>query len=399
MLGGKKKHPKASRQGHTMDELRKFVAPEFIFGPGALASTGSYARQFAAEKVMLVTDEGVLGAGWAQKVAASLEKEGLATEIYSNVSPNPRDYEVMEGAEIFLKTGCDLLVAVGGGSPIDCAKGIGIVSSNEQHILEFEGVDRVPVPGPPLICVPTTAGSAADISQFSIICDSSRRVKIAIISKSLVPDLSLIDPGTTTTLPQRLTAETGMDALTHAIEAYVSNASSPITDINAIKAVSLIRDHLEPALNHPLDMDHRSAMMLASLLAGLAFSNASLGLVHAMAHSLGGRYDLSHGESNAILLEPVVDFNFDHAREKYCDLALAMGLEPFQDPTETRQKLVETLTDFRKRMGITTRLSHLGISKEALPALADFAMTDPCIVTNPVMPTKREIEEIYARTL
>ncbi|MBI9088374.1 MAG: iron-containing alcohol dehydrogenase [Desulfobacterium sp.] len=380
-----------------MDELRKFVAPELIFGPGALDSVGSYARQFAAEKVLLVTDEGVLGAGWAHKVATSLEKEGLTTEIYSNVSPNPRDHEVMAGAETFLKTGCDLMVAVGGGSPIDCAKGIGIVSSNEQHILEFEGVDRVSIPGPPLICVPTTAGSAADISQFSIICDSRRRIKIAIISKSVVPDLSLIDPGTTTTLTKALTAETGMDALVHAMEAYVSNASSPITDINAIKAVSLIREHLESALNHPLDMAHRSAMMLASLLAGLAFSNASLGLVHAMAHSLGGRFDLSHGESNAILLEPVVDFNFDHARERYGDLALAMGLEPFRDPQETRQALLETLTSFRKRVGITTRLSGLGISKEELPTLAGFAMTDPCIVTNPVMPTKKEIEEIYAK--
>ncbi|MCP4118833.1 MAG: iron-containing alcohol dehydrogenase [Desulfobacteraceae bacterium] len=382
-----------------MDELRKFVAPEFIFGPGALDSTGSYARQFAADKALVVTDEGVLGAGWAQKVAASLEKEGLATEIYSNISPNPRDHEVMEGAETFLKTGCDLIVAVGGGSPIDCAKGIGIVSSNEQHILEFEGIDRVPVPGPPLICVPTTAGSSADISQFSIICDSSRMVKIAIISKSLVPDLSLIDPATTTTLPKNLTAETGMDALVHAIEAYVSNASSPITDINAIKAVSLIREHLPQALNHPLDMDHRYNMMLASLLAGLAFSNASLGLVHAMAHSLGGRFDLSHGESNAILLAPVVDFNFHHAREKYSDLALAMGLEPFRNPEETRQGLLETLADFGKGLGITTRLSHLGISKKELPALAGFAMTDPCIVTNPVMPTQKEVEEIYAKTI
>ncbi len=271
-----------------MDELRKFVAPEFIFGPGALDSAGSYARQFAAEKVLLVTDEGVLRAGWAQKVAASLEKEGLTTEIHSNVSPNPRDHEVMEGAETFLKTGCDLMVAVGGGSPIDCAKGIGIVSSNEQHILEFEGVDRVPVPGPPLICVPTTAGSSADISQFSIICDSRRMVKVAIISKSVVPDLSLIDPATTTTLSKKLTAETGMDAL-----------------------------------------------------------------------------------------------------------AMVMGLEPFRDPQETRQALLETLAGFRKRLGITTRLSSLGISKEELPALADFAMTDPCIVTNPVMPTKKEIEEIY----
>jgi len=380
-----------------MDELRKFVAPEFILGTGAIESTGSYARQFGAERVLLVTDQGVLSAGWTQKVEASIRKEGLDTVLFSNVSCNPRDHEVMEGAELFLKSGCDLIVAVGGGSPIDCAKGIGIVSSNEQHILEFEGVDRVPVPGPPLICVPTTAGSSADISQFAIICDSKRKTKIAIISKSMVPDLSLIDPFTTTTLSKELTSETGMDALSHAFEAYVSNASSPITDMNALKAVSLIQEHLQQAINEPLNMDHRYAMMLASLLAGLAFSNASLGLVHAMSHSLGGRLDIAHGESNALLLEYVVRFNFDHAEKKYKDLARAMGLGPFQDHKSAKEGLCEALACFKNRVGITTRLSDLGIEKALIPELADFAMIDPCIITNPVMPTKKEIEEIYAR--
>lgn len=380
-----------------MDELRKFIAPEFILGPGALTSTGSYASQFGAKKVFLVTDNGVLDAGWAQKVESSIRDEGIDTVRFNDVSSNPRDHEVMAGAEIFVKTGCDLIVAVGGGSSIDCAKGIGIVSSNKRHILKFQGVNQITIPGPPLICVPTTAGSSADISQFAIIGDLEQQTKIAIISKSLVPDISLIDPVTTTTLSRELTAETGMDALTHAFEAYVSNASSPVTDINALKAVSLIHKNIIHAFHHPLDITYRSNMMLASLFAGLAFSNASLGLVHAMAHSLGGRFDLPHGQSNAMLLEAVVDFNFNHAQERYRKLAHTMGLGPFQDMKETKQKLCETLADLRKKLEITSNLSKLNIPKQAFPLLADFAINDPCIVTNPIMPTTKEIQEIYAR--
>jgi alcohol dehydrogenase class IV len=379
-----------------MDELRKFIAPEFIIGPNALYSTGAYARQFGAERVLVVTDPGVFEAGWPQKVEASIRDRGVDTVMFKDVSANPRDHEVMAGAERFRETGCDLIVAVGGGSAIDCAKGIGIVSSGQRHILEFQGVDQIEIPGPPLICVPTTAGSSADISQFAIICDSKQQIKVTIISKTLVPDLSLIDPVTTTTLSRELTAETGMDALSHAFEAYVSNASSPITDINALKAVSLITENLKLAFDNPLDLTFRSNMMLASLFAGLAFSNASLGLVHAMAHSLGGRFDLPHGQTNALLLESVVNFNFNHARERYRNLATAMGLGPFQDRAQIKQALGQALGNLRTALGITGTPCRLDVTNDTLARLTEFTVKDPCIVTNPIMPTRKEIQEIYA---
>jgi alcohol dehydrogenase class IV len=381
-----------------MDELRKFIAPEFIIGPNALCSTGSYVRQFGAKKVLVVTDKGVREAGWTKKVERSIQDERLETIVFDRISSNPREDEVMAGADLFNNNGCDLIVAVGGGSPIDCAKGIGIVSSNHQHILDFQGVDQIKVPGPPLICVPTTSGSAADISQFAIICDSKKQIKVAIISKILVPDLSLIDPVTTTTLSRKLTAETGIDALTHAFEAYASNANSPVTDINALKAVSLITENLKKAVHNPGNLFYRSNMMLASLFAGLAFSNASLGLVHAMAHSLGGRFDLPHGQCNALLLEHVVNFNFDQAPKRYRILAETMGIKPFQDIDETKQALCKTLADLRTAVGITKTLSTLGVAKETFSQLANFALNDPCIVTNPIVPTRKEIQEIYART-
>lgn len=192
---------------------------------------------------------------------------------------------------------------------IDCAKGIGVASTNRKHMLEFKGVDHVPIPGPPFIAIPSTAGTSADVSQFAIINDTDRRCKFAIISKSVVPDVALIDPTTTTTMDPYLTACTGMDALVHAIEAFVSTAHSPLFDIHALEAIRLVCKHLPFAIRNPQDAEARGGMMLASLEAGLAFSNASLGAVHAMAHSLGGYLDLPHGECNVLLLDHVVAFN------------------------------------------------------------------------------------------
>ncbi len=405
----------------NMKELRKFVAPEFLIGIGALETVGDYVSNFGVNKVLIVTDKGVISAGWVAKVEESLKLHRVNSVVFSDVTPNPKDYEVMSGAELFLRESCDLIVAVGGGSPMDCAKGIGIVSSNSKHILEFEGVDMVSIPGPPLICIPTTAGTAADISQFAIIADSNRKVKIAIISKSMVPDLAIIDPLTTTTMSPKLTAETGIDALVHAIEAFVSNASSTITDINAIKAISLINENLQGAFDEPENMHYRYQMMLASLLAGLAFSNASLGIVHAMAHSLGGGFDLPHGECNAILLEHSVDYNFKYANRKYMDIAKALGIEPIGNKGLTnvqttygsytsdeisyneeifdyiRQSLLDRLRAIRRGVGINTKLSQMGIKRENVAKLACFALADPCILTNPVMPTQSDVEEIYAK--
>ena len=377
---------------------RKFVAPEFILGEGALELAGRYAANMAARRVFLVTDPGVIRAGWAGKVEASLAEAGLPSVTFSDVTPNPKDTEVMAGAACYLRERCDVIVAVGGGSPMDCAKGIGVVASNGGDILRFEGVDRIENPCPPLIFIPTTAGTSADISQFAIITDTARKVKIAIISKAVVPDLSLVDSVTTTTMPADLTAATGIDALVHAIEAYVSNANSPVTDLNALEAVRLVRRNLKGAIEHPADLAFRNPMMLGSLLAGMAFSNASLGLVHAMAHSLGGFSNLPHGECNALLLEHVVDFNFDSVPERYVRIAEAFGLDVAALPaSEQKTCLVEALREFRKDAGLVLGLRDLGVNKSDLPALAENALKDPCVVTNPVKPTLREVEMLYER--
>ncbi len=381
-------------------ELRKFNAPEIVFGKGALDLVGRYAEHFRASRVLLVTDPGVTAAGWAARAAGALQEAGMPYVTFDRVTPNPKEFEVMAGADTYRQHACDVIVAVGGGSVMDCAKGIGAVSSNNQPVAAFEGVDEVPLPGPPLICVPTTAGSSADVSQFAIITAPARRVKFAIISKTMIPDVALIDALTTTTMSPALTAATGVDALVHAIEAYVSNASSPLTDLTALEAIRVIRLNLPLVIADPDDLAARDRMMFASMLAGLAFSNASLGLVHSMAHSLGGRLDLAHGECNALLLEYVVDFNFAAAPEKYLQVSAAMGVNASGKSASARKAAVlQGLRAFRTTLGPPQTLRDLGVTADDLPALAEVALHDPCLVTNPVMPTRQEIERCYAKAL
>ena len=385
---------------HNMLELRKFVAPEFVYGTGALALAGRYAHNFGARKALVVTDPGVIQAGWTDLVCESLHAEDIESEVFQDVTINPKDHEVAEGCLAYAQTNCDIIIAVGGGSPMDCAKGIGITFANRCSVLDFEGVDEVPMPGPPLICIPTTAGTSADVSQFSIITDTARKVKIAIVSKTVVPDVALIDPETTTTMPADLTAATGIDALVHAIEAYVSNASSPITDLNALEAIRRISRNLKKAIDDPDNMEYRDNMMMASLFAGMAFSNASLGLVHAMAHSMGGLLNTPHGLCNALLLEQVVHFNHSAVPERYADITRAMGL-PVDglSPESQRDLLLKGLADLRESVGIPAGIHGLGVAATTIPQLAENAFHDACSVTNPRSATVKQIAELYEKAL
>jgi len=381
-------------------EMRKFVAPEFVIGRDARRLAGRYAKNFSATNVFIVTGPKIIQAGWVKDVTGSLEEEDIRYTVFSKVTPNPRDYEVMNGAQQYEKAGCNAIIAVGGGSPIDCAKGIGIVVSNKKDILTFEGVDTIPTPPPPLICIPTTAGTGADVSQFAIINDTARKVKIAIISKKIVPDIALVDPVPLTSMTPELTAHTGMDAITHSVEAYVSNASSPVTDTLALESISQMRDYLLLAQKNPDNIEYRNQTLLGSLLGGLAFSNASLGIVHAMAHSLGGFSDLPHGACNAILLGPAIDFNFSACPDRY--EAIGKKLKPDcagDTPAKTKQNVLSAILSLRESLGDTQTLSELGMSKKDIPELAKKAKRDPCLATNPRIPTIADIERIYESAL
>ena len=381
-------------------KMRKFVAPELVFGVGSSKLAGQYAENFGVSRALIVTDSGIMGYSWIKEVEKSLEDAGIKTFVFCEVSENPRDVEVMRGAEFYMENRCDCIIAVGGGSPMDCAKGIGIVTTNNSHILNFEGVDMVKVPGPPLICIPTTSGSSADVSQFAIITDTERGVKVGIVSKAMVPDAALIDPELTTSMDSQLTAATGLDALTHAIEAYVSNANSALTDLLALDAIEQVSENLAAVIEKPDNLELRGQVMLGSMEAGLAFSNAILGAVHAMAHSLGGHMDLPHGECNAILLPYVIKVNFPAAVGRYSRIAEKMGVSVAgKSSTQICDELVQAVVDLSHAAGITMSLGDFGLTREEIPKLAEMALKDACMVTNPVELSQEDVEKIYEAAL
>jgi alcohol dehydrogenase len=381
-------------------QLRKFLVPEFVFGENAMLLATKYINRYQASKVLLVTDKGIEKAGWVSKLEDILNSEKINYVLFDEVTPNPKDTEVKIGVEILQKEKCDIVLAIGGGSPMDCAKAINISYTNNVDVVEFEGIDEVRIPGLPLICIPTTAGTSADISQFAIINNTNEQRKIGIVSKLTVPDVALIDPKTTRTMYPKLTAETGMDAMVHAVEAYVSNASSPITDFNALKAIELIIANLPSAFAEPDNMLYRNNMMMASLLAGFAFSNASLGLVHAMAHSLGGSLDFAHGECNSLLLESVIKFNFDSAAEKYFNIARLF--EPklsSKDLNSSKDVLIEKINALKNSIGINYTLKDIGVNKNHIKMLAEKAIIDGCLATNPKLVSLQSLEECYQNAL
>ena len=384
----------------NLQHIRKFVSSEVVYGVDSIHLVKYYVQNFEGKKVLIVTDKGVVNSGWIKPVTDGLDEAQIDYVVFDDVTPNPRSTEVMAGAQLFDDEECDVIVAVGGGSPMDCAKGIGIVYSNRNDILYFEGVDKVDIPMPPLICVPTTAGTASEVSQFSIISTMQYKTKIAIISKAVIPDVAIIDPYLLTTKGAYLTACTGMDALVHAIEAYVSNGCSPLTDIHALYAIKLISNNLVESVNDLKNIELRKNMMLGSLEAGFAFSNASLGAVHAMAHSLGGQLDLPHGECNAMLLEHVIDYNYNSASDRYRNIAKAMGINVANmTSADCKINLLNRIRELKENSGIKKTLGQIGVSPVLIPDLAANAIKDACILTNPRTPTKEDIEAVYDNAL
>src|SRR5690554_3366120 len=385
---------------HDISVLRKFVSPEIVFGAGARKSVANFASNLGAKHVFLVSDPGVAGAGWGGEIVTLLTDAGLRTTVFTGVSANPRVDEVMAGAELYKSSDCDVIVAIGGGSPMDCAKGIGIIASNGGHILDFEGVDTISNPPPPLILIPTTAGTSADVSQFAIISDPNRRFKFSIISKAVVPDMSLIDPEVTETMNGYLTACTGVDALVHAIEAFVSTGSGPLTDSHALEAIRLINRNLEPLVENTADPFLREQIMLASMQAGLAFSNAILGAVHAMSHSLGGFLDLPHGLCNALLLEHVVAYNYRSAEDRFKRVAEAMDIDTRgMGKPEIQKHLMNRIIQLKRKVGLHESLADFGVSVSDIPQLSGFALQDPCILTNPRKSSLRDVQVVYEEAL
>ncbi len=348
------------------------------------------------KKALVVTDKVLVDIGLVGQVVEKLGTVGITCEIYDESKPNPTVKNVEDGVKQLQSAGCDCVISLGGGSPHDCAKGIALVNSNGGSIKDYEGVDVSAKPQTPLICINTTAGTASEITRFCIITDEARHVKMAIVDKNTTPVMSVNDPSLMQGMPPSLTAATGMDALTHAVEAYVSTAATPVTDACALQAVQIISTWLRTAVYDGENMDAREQMAYGQLLAGMAFNSASLGYVHAMAHQLGGFYDLPHGVCNAILLPHVQAFNARVCPEQLAQVAAAMGVDisGISDRDGADHALAE-IQGLAMDIGIPEGLSELEVQEKDFPALADNALKDACGMTNPIQATKEEIIEIF----
>ncbi|MGR6966527.1 iron-containing alcohol dehydrogenase [Geodermatophilus sp. URMC 61] len=390
----------APRPAPAVAPFSKYLVPEVVFGWGSLSEAGWAARRLGAQRPFVVTDAGLVRAGWWAELAGHLAEAGLRATVWQGLTPNPKDHEVAAGAERYRESGCDVILGLGGGSVIDAAKAIAVVASNGGQILDYEGVDRVTAAIPPTVMCPSTAGTGADVSQFAVITDTTRRLKATLIGRALVPDISITDPRLLTTMPDDLAAATGLDALTHGIEAFVSRASGPLTDVHALHAVELICGSLRATLDRPDDPAARTAMAQASLEAGLAFTNAILGATHAMSHQVGGLLDLPHGVVNGVLLPHVIRFNARGAPDRFVPIARAMGIDVTGLPADVAaEEAAEAVARLAADLGCPRGLAELGVRETDIQTLATTTLGDACLSTNPRDADATDIAALFRAAL
>lgn len=362
--------------------VTKFAIPEIIFGKGSTKHLAQCARRLGARRVLLVSDEGLERAGWVSMIKGLLEEDLLDCVYFNNVDSNPRDHQVHEGAALYREAQADVIVGLGGGSPIDAAKGIATIVGNGGQIRDYEGANKIMRPLPPMIFIPSTAGSGSDMSQYSIITDVERQVKMSIISRSLVPNLSIIDPTMLTTKTPELIIASAVDALAHAVESYVSKAASPFTEHQALLSIRLILDNINEAVEsrslHALEQ-----LSIASTAAGMSFSNAGLGIGHSLAHSIGGRYDVLHGLVHPILLPVVMRFNLPASEKKMACIGKEVLGPRICSERCLGEKGIDALHELFVRLGVTTRLRDILPTNSDMEAICRMAERDTCTITNP----------------
>lgn len=356
-----------------------FVPSINLMGTGCLHEVGPYIKELNLNKALVVTDKFLMKSGIAGKVTSLLDDIGLNYAVYDEVKPNPTCKNVHDGVQFLQENGCDFLISIGGGSPQDTAKGIGIIATNGGHITEYEGVHKSKHKSLPIVAINTTAGTSAEITINYVITDEERKVKMVMVDKNSVATISVNDPELMVDKPAALTAATGLDALTHAIEALVTPGSYPVTDATALAAVEIIFNHLARTVSNGHDIEAREQMVYAIFLGGLAFNNAGLGYVHAMAHQLGGVYDLPHGVCNAMLLPIVEEENAKHVPEKFRAIAKVIG---FEDKGKTDKEcadyVIQRIKDLSKEVGIPSKLSELGVNEVDLD-LACRELNEGCL--------------------
>lgn len=384
-----------------MSTIKRIILNEMsYYGAGSRSVLADEIKKRGLKKVFVVTDKDLLKFGVAEKVTSFLDAAKIEYTIFSNVKQNPTVAQVKEGVQAFGTSGADVIVAIGGGSPIDTAKAIGIISNNPEFadVVSLEGVANTKNKSIPIIALPTTAGTAAEVTINYVITDEENVKKMVCVDPNVIPILSIVDAELMLSLPPSLTAATGMDALTHAIEGYITKGAWEMSDMFELKAIEMIAKHLPVVVKNPSDVVARDGMAVAQYIAGMGFSNVGLGLVHGMAHPLGAYYDIPHGVANALLLPIVMEYNTESAISKYADIARAMGIKvDHLSPQEAAQAAVKAVKNLAIEVGIPEKLQLLNVKEEDLERLSQSAFEDVCTPGNPREVKLSDILELYKK--
>ena len=383
--------------------INRFILNEVsYFGPGAREVLPQEISRMGYKKAFVATDKDLIKFGVADKVLKVLENAGIPYEVFSEIKPNPTVSNVKAGVEAFAKSGADFIIAIGGGSSMDTAKAVGIITNNPEFadVVSLEGVADTKKKSVPIIALPTTAGTAAEVTINYVITDEENEKKMVCVDPNDIPVMAIVDAELMYTLPRGLTAATGMDALTHAIEGLITKGAWEMSDMFELKAIEMIARYLETAVNEPQNAEARNGMAVAQYIAGMAFSNVGLGVVHGMAHPLGAIFDIPHGVANALLLPTVMEFNMPAAIDKYVQIAKAMDVyTPGMSNEKAAEAAVEAVRQLSIRVGIPQHLAELGIKAEDLDKLATAAAADVCTPGNPRFVDKEIIQRLYEKVL
>ena len=381
-----------------------FLPPRIEFGDGTIQNLGEHVKAFGGKKPLLVSDAGVISAGILTKAVEALDAGGLSHATYSDIEPNPTDISITDGVEVYKAEACDVVIAVGGGSVMDAAKAIRLLTTHapplEPYYADVGGLERIRGDMPPLICVPTTAGTGSEVSQGSIITDTSLQTtdrwrKRAIVTPFNMSNIALLDPGITLGMPPALTAATGMDAITHGIEAYVATKYHPIAEGVALQALRMLSANIQKVYHDGSDVTARGEMLLGSCMAAFSFQKG-LGAVHSLAHQLSTDAPIPHGVANAILLPPVMEFNFSYARERYAEVARALGIDTRDmDIDEAGRAAIDKIKAYNIELNMPTGLGAAGLDRKKIPKLGADAMLDHCHKFNPRECTEADMVALF----
>ena len=382
---------------------QRFILNEVsYFGAGARKELPEVISRMNLHKALVCSDKGLIKVGTTNMVTDVLDAAGFPYDIYSEIKPNPTVTNVKQGVEAFKASGADCIIAIGGGSSMDTAKGIGIVANNPEFsdVVSLEGCAPTKHKSVPIIALPTTAGTGAEVTINYVIIDDERQAKMVCVDPNDIPAVAIVDPELMYSLPKGLTAAIGMDALTHAIEGYITKGAWVMSDMYELQAIKMIAENLPLAVDEPTNPKGREAMALAQYIAAQAFSNVGLGLVHGMAHPMGSLHDVPHGVANALLLPTVMEFNMPERIEKFGIIAQHMGVDTTgMTPQQAAQAAVDAVKALSIRVGIPQHLSDLGITAADIPALADQALADVCTPGNPRDVTLENIKALYTKVL